>query len=87
MTLAAAALIFRYVYDVEWLNYVALGLLVIALASGFIADKISWAWLKLSEILGMVMPKIFLSLIFRASMSSNTFSPMDSAFAHATRFR
>lgn len=43
---------------------VALGVGVAGLFSNFLAAKISWLWLKISELLGMVMPKIILSAVF-----------------------
>ncbi|MCB9233570.1 MAG: hypothetical protein H6581_18075 [Bacteroidia bacterium] len=64
LVLAAAALVAHFVFDKTWLIYLSLGLMVISLISGWVADKISWLWLKFAEILGNVNSKVILGVIF-----------------------
>jgi hypothetical protein len=44
--------------------YIALSVGVLGLMSKFIGAKINWLWLKISEVLGMIMPKVILSAVF-----------------------
>lgn len=43
---------------------IALVLGLIGLFSPFLSKHISWAWMKLAEILGYIMPKVILGTIF-----------------------
>ena len=48
----------------KWALYTSLGVGVVSLASSYISQKIEWGWTKLSELLGMIVPNILLSVIF-----------------------
>jgi len=48
----------------KWALYTSLGVGVVSLASSFMSRKIEWVWMKLSEILGYIVPNILLTLIF-----------------------
>jgi len=43
---------------------IALGISVLSLISSFIADKIEWLWMKLSEGMGYVSSKVILCIVF-----------------------
>jgi hypothetical protein len=51
-------------FHVKWALMVSLGVGVVAIASTFISQKIEWAWMKLSKILGFIVPNILLSIVF-----------------------
>lgn len=46
--------------------YLLIGLIfiLIGIISPFLAEKISWVWLKFAELLGSVMSKLILSIIY-----------------------
>ena len=48
----------------KWALYTSLGVGAISLASSYISQKIEWGWMKLSELLGYVVPNILLSVVF-----------------------
>ena len=56
----AAGLIFRW----DPAIYIALGTGITGIVSSFLSKWITWAWDKLGYILGLVIPKIILVLIF-----------------------
>lgn len=48
----------------KWALYTSLGVGVLAIASSYISQKIEWGWMKLSHILGFIVPNILLSIVF-----------------------
>jgi hypothetical protein len=62
--LALAALVFHFVWEVQWLIWLAAGLLVLTLKPNPLANFIAGHWLKLSEYIGNFMSKVILSLVF-----------------------
>jgi len=64
LTIAAALLIFYFVLEIEVLLPIALVLMLIGLMSKWLSAKIIWLWFKLAEVLGFVMSKVILSLVF-----------------------
>jgi hypothetical protein len=48
----------------NWLIYGALVIGVFGLISTYIAQKIDYGWMKLTALLGLVMPNILLSIVF-----------------------
>jgi hypothetical protein len=62
--LALAALVFYFVWEVKWLIWLAMGLLILTLKPNPLANLIARIWLKLSEHIGNVMSKVILSLVF-----------------------
>lgn len=48
----------------KWALYTSLGVGVLALCSSFLSQKIEWAWMKLAQLLGYIVPNILLSLVF-----------------------
>jgi hypothetical protein len=62
--LALAALVFYFVWEVKWLIWLAMGLLILTLKPNPLANLIARLWLKLSEHIGNFMSKAILSLVF-----------------------
>lgn len=48
----------------KWMVTVSVLLLLIGLFSPFLSSKIAWAWNKLSHVMGYVMSRVLLSIIF-----------------------
>lgn len=48
----------------KWLLLSALILGLIGVFIPFLADKIHWAWMKLAHVMGWVMSKVILTLVF-----------------------
>jgi len=64
LTISVGFIVLFFVFEQKWLLYVALGVGLSGMFSDFLSSKISWAWFKLAELLGMIVPKILLSLVF-----------------------
>ena len=57
-------LVIFLVFGWKWAGLVSLGVGVIGIASDYLSQKIEWAWMKLSKLLGYIVPNILLSGIF-----------------------
>ena len=57
-------LILYLVFDKPWILYVALALVVVLMVSPKIFQPFSWVWYTLTELLGTLVSRILLSLIF-----------------------
>ena len=58
---------FSHVKKPELAKYLLLSALILGLIGVFIpllADKIHWAWMKLAHVMGWVMSKVILTLVF-----------------------
>ena len=64
LVLALATLIFHLIWELKWLLWLAVVLLMISLKQNPLADLIAKLWLTLSEHIGNFMSKIILSIIF-----------------------
>ena len=64
LTIVVGLLVFFYFLKLQWLFNVALILGILGVFSDFVAEKVSWVWLKIAEILGRINSTILLSLIF-----------------------
>ena len=64
LVIGAGLLVFYFIFKIELLVIISLGLIIISLASKFICSKIVWLWFKLSEVMGYVMSRILLTAIF-----------------------
>jgi len=62
--LALAALVFHLWLGHAWLLYLATALLILALFPNPLATLITKGWLKFSELLGAVMSRLIMTLIF-----------------------
>jgi Saxitoxin biosynthesis operon protein SxtJ len=57
-------LVLFLVFGWKWALYTSLGIGVLAIASTFLSQKIEWLWMKLSVVLGFIVPNILLSILF-----------------------
>lgn len=64
LTIAVGFIVLFFVFGKQWLLYVALGVGLSGMFSDFLSSKISWAWYKLAEVMGMIVPKILLTIVF-----------------------
>ncbi len=64
VVLSLAALIFHLWLGHAWLLYLATVLLILALVPNPLATLITKGWLKLSELLGAIMSRLVMTLIF-----------------------
>lgn len=64
LTIAMGFLVVYLVFHLQWAVYVSLGAGIIGIASEYLSDKIDWAWMKLAQLLGYIVPNILLSAVF-----------------------
>ena len=66
LTLCVALVVLFFVTKKQHAYYLSLSVLLglIGMFSKFLTAKISWAWLKVGEMMGAVMSKVILSLVF-----------------------
>lgn len=66
LTLCVALVVLFFVTKKQHAYYLTLGLLLglIGMFSTYLTSKISWAWLKVGEMMGAVMSKVILSAVF-----------------------
>lgn len=64
LAISGGLLIFYIVFKVLWLLYCAVGIILIGLFLKSLMQLISDGWMKFSEILGAVMSKVILSVVF-----------------------
>lgn len=57
-------LVLFYFYEFNWCLYTSLIVGILSIISSFVADKIHLFWNKLSSVLGYIMPKVILTLIY-----------------------
>lgn len=64
LVLAGAMIVVFWISPKKIYLLVALLFVFIGVASPYLAGKISWLWLKFAELLGAVMSKIILSVVY-----------------------
>ena len=64
LVLVGAFIVIFWVSSKKIYLLVALILILTGIVSPFLSAKISWAWLKFAELIGSVMSKVILSLVF-----------------------
>lgn len=64
LVLVGALIVIFWISPKKIYLLVALILILTGIISPFLSAKISWAWLKLAELIGSVMSKVILSLVF-----------------------
>jgi len=57
-------LIFYLVFAWQWAVSVSLIVGVVGIISSYLSKKIEWVWMKLGDLLGLIMPKIILTIVF-----------------------
>ncbi len=64
LVIATGLIIIFYFKPIEWLLYIAI---IVGLIGAFfdgLANWITWFWYKLAEVMGFVMSKVILSIVF-----------------------
>lgn len=64
LTISMGFIVLSFAFENQWMLYVATVVGLSGIFSNFLSSKISWAWYKLAEVLGMIIPKILLSIVF-----------------------
>ncbi len=73
LVIAGGLLVFYFIYQIKVLVVLALVVIILTVISDVIAQKISWLWMKLAEVLGYINSKILLSIIFYFILSPIAF--------------
>ena len=64
LTIVAGLMAFYFIFKVDVLLPIALGVAVVSIASSFLTDKMVWIWEKFALVLGTINSKILLTTIF-----------------------
>lgn len=64
LVLVGALIVVYWIYPKKIYLLIAMAFILIGIVSPFLSEKISWVWMKFAELLGGVMSKILLSLIY-----------------------
>lgn len=64
LVLVGAFIVLYYIFPKKIYLLVALIFILIGIVSPYLSSKISWVWLKFAELLGGVMSKIILSVVY-----------------------
>lgn len=64
LVLVGALIVAFWVSPKKIYLFVALIFILIGVASPYLSGKISWAWLKLADLMGAVMSKVILSIVY-----------------------
>jgi len=57
-------LIVYFFFEWKWSLYTSLIIGVLSMISSLLSNKIEWVWMKLSVILGYIIPNILLTIVF-----------------------
>jgi hypothetical protein len=64
LVLAGGLIVLYWIYNKKIFLFTSILLILVGVLSPWLSQKISWLWLKFSEILGMIIPKVILVLLF-----------------------
>lgn len=64
LVISTGFLIVYTIFSWQWALIVSLSAGVIGIVSGYLSTKIEWLWMKLTKILGYIVPNILLSIVF-----------------------
>jgi len=64
LAIIAGLLVIWYFARVNTLVYISIGLSLVALISNTIASVITWIWTGISQVMGYVMSKVILTIVF-----------------------
>jgi uncharacterized membrane protein (UPF0182 family) len=64
LVLVGAFVICFWIWEKKIFLLIAIILILAGVFSPYLANKISWLWLKFAELIGSVMSKVLLSLVF-----------------------
>lgn len=64
LTLCVALMIFFFIFHLKRLLALAVILGLIGMFSNYLSGKITWAWMKLAEVMGFISSRILLTIVF-----------------------
>ena len=64
LTLTVALLLIGLVRKWDWALKAAIVLGIVGILSDVLSEKIDWAWMQLSRLLGNIIPPVMLGLVF-----------------------
>jgi hypothetical protein len=64
LVISTGFLIIYFIFSAQWAITVSLLVGVTGILSPYLSRKIEWLWMKLSKLLGYIVPNILLSIIF-----------------------
>lgn len=64
LVIATGLIVIGLIFDIRWLFYVAIALGVIGVFINPLARWVSWLWYKIAEVMGFVMSKVLLTIVF-----------------------
>ncbi len=64
LTISTGLLVFYLIYKVEELIIISVVLGIIGIFFNFMGSKISWLWYKIAEVLGFIVSRILLTVVF-----------------------
>jgi hypothetical protein len=64
LVISMAFLVFYLIYSWRWAIFLSLAVGVIGILSSYLSKKIEWIWMKLSKMLGFIIPNIILSAVY-----------------------
>lgn len=64
LTITVGFLIIYIIGHQQWALYLSIIMGLMGISSTYLSEKIEWLWMKIGWLLGLIMPKILLSVIF-----------------------
>jgi len=64
LVISMGFLILHLAFSWQWAIVVSLVVGVIGIVSSYLSSKIEWAWMKLAQLLGYIVPNILLTIVF-----------------------
>jgi hypothetical protein len=64
LTISMGFLVLYLIFLWQWAIIVSLLVGVIGITSDYLSKKIEWLWMKIGDLLGLVVPKILLTIVF-----------------------
>lgn len=64
LVISMGFLVLHLAFSWQWAVVVSLIVGVIGIVSSYLSSKIEWAWMKLAQLLGYIVPNILLSIVF-----------------------
>lgn len=64
LVISMGFLVLHLAFSWYWAVIVSLIVGIIGIVSSYLSSKIEWAWMKLSQLLGYIIPNILLSIVF-----------------------
>jgi|SRR5688572_10453068 hypothetical protein len=64
LVIVLGLMVFYWIFDSKYLLWAAFGVGFIGVFIPWLAGKIHWAWMKLAHVMGFVMSKVMLTLVY-----------------------